>query len=109
MPRKDTETGPSLQRKLGGFAVLFFESYRRQVDMGAAPHRGLTNGDKIQMPRDGVGTNPIDFVSLYRCAEGSRRRPQNPRKVDLEPIEVETGGHFNDDDTVPIEDDHHCA
>ena len=38
---------------------------------------------------------------------GARHRLENPGKIDLELIEVQTGSYLGEDDIVRIEDDYH--
>ena len=38
---------------------------------------------------------------------GSKHRLENPGKIELELIEVQTGSYLGEDDIVRIEDDYH--
>jgi mannose-6-phosphate isomerase-like protein (cupin superfamily) len=44
--------------------------------------------------------------SLY-VPNGARHRLENPGKIDLELIEVQTGSYLGEDDIVRLEDDYH--
>jgi hypothetical protein len=58
----------------------------------------VTIGDKVQM----VHENESVYV-----ASGARHRLENPGKIDLELIEVQTGSYLGEDDIERIEDDYH--
>ena len=44
---------------------------------------------------------------LVYAPSGARHRLENPGKIDLEPIEVQTGSYLGEDDIERIEDDYH--
>ena len=44
--------------------------------------------------------------SIY-VPSGARHRLENPGKIDLELIEVQTGSYLGEDDIVRLEDDYH--
>jgi mannose-1-phosphate guanylyltransferase / mannose-6-phosphate isomerase len=44
--------------------------------------------------------------SIY-VPSGAQHRLENPGKIDLELIEVQTGSYLGEDDIVRIEDDYH--
>jgi mannose-6-phosphate isomerase-like protein (cupin superfamily) len=44
--------------------------------------------------------------SIY-VPSGARHRLENPGKIDLELIEVQTGSYLGEDDIVRFEDDYH--
>ncbi len=58
----------------------------------------VTIGDKVQMLRENE--------SVY-VPSGAPHRLENPGKIDLEPIEVQTGSYLGEDDIERIEDDYH--
>ena len=49
---------------------------------------------------------PHENESVY-APSGARHRLENPGKIDLEPIEVQTGSYLGEDDIERIEDDYH--
>ena len=57
----------------------------------------VTVGDAIQM----LGENESVYIPL-----GIRHRLENPGKIDLELIEVQTGSYLGEDDIIRIEDDY---
>jgi mannose-1-phosphate guanylyltransferase/mannose-6-phosphate isomerase len=58
----------------------------------------VTIGDKVQI----VHENESLYVPI-----GSQHRLENPGKIDLELIEVQTGSYLGEDDIIRIEDDYH--
>ena len=58
----------------------------------------VTIGDKVQMLHENE--------SVY-VPSGAQHRLENPGKIDLELIEVQTGSYLGEDDIVRIEDDYH--
>jgi mannose-6-phosphate isomerase-like protein (cupin superfamily) len=57
----------------------------------------VTIGDKVQM----VHENESIYVPI-----GTQHRLDNPGKIDLELIEVQTGSYLGEDDIERIEDDY---
>ena len=57
----------------------------------------VTIGDEIKI----VHENESTYIPM-----GSRHRLENPGKIDLELIEVQTGSYLGEDDIVRIEDDY---
>jgi mannose-1-phosphate guanylyltransferase / mannose-6-phosphate isomerase len=57
----------------------------------------VTIGDKVQMLHE----NESVYVPI-----GTRHRLENPGKIDLELIEVQTGSYLGEDDIERIEDDY---
>ena len=58
----------------------------------------VTIGDSVRMLRENE--------SVY-VPSGARHRLENPGKIDLELIEVQTGSYLAEDDIERIEDDYH--
>ena len=58
----------------------------------------VTIGDETRI----VHENESTYIPI-----GSRHRLENPGKIDLELIEVQTGSYLGEDDIVRIEDDYH--
>jgi mannose-1-phosphate guanylyltransferase / mannose-6-phosphate isomerase len=84
--------------KRGGRLSLQLHHHRAEhwvVVRGAAR---VTIGEKVQM----VHENESVYVP-----SGVRHRLENPGKIDLELIEVQTGSYLGEDDIVRIEDDYH--
>jgi mannose-1-phosphate guanylyltransferase / mannose-6-phosphate isomerase len=84
--------------KQGGRLSLQLHHHRAEhwvVVRGAAK---VTIGDKVQM----VHENESVYVP-----SGSQHRLENPGKIDLELIEVQTGSYLGEDDIVRIDDDYH--
>ena len=57
----------------------------------------VTTGDKVQI----VHKNESIYVPI-----GSQHRQENPGKIDLELIEVQTGSYLGEDDIKRIQDDY---
>ena len=57
----------------------------------------VTIGDKVQM----VHENESIYVPI-----GTQHRLENPGKIDLELIEVQTGSYLGEDDIERIQDDY---
>jgi mannose-1-phosphate guanylyltransferase/mannose-6-phosphate isomerase len=84
--------------KQGGRLSLQLHNHRAEhwvVVRGAAR---VTIGDKAQMLHE----NESIYVPI-----GARHRLENPGKIDLELIEVQTGSYLGEDDIERIEDDYH--
>ena len=84
--------------KQGGRLSLQLHHHRAEhwvVVRGAAR---VTIGDKVQMLHE----NELVYVP-----SGARHRLENPGKIDLELIEVQTGSYLGEDDIERIEDDYH--
>ena len=84
--------------KQGGRLSLQLHHHRAEhwvVVRGAAR---VTIGDKVQMLHE----NELIYVP-----SGSQHRLENPGKIDLELIEVQTGSYLGEDDIVRVEDDYH--
>jgi len=84
--------------KQGGRLSLQKHHHRAEhwiVVRGAAR---VTIGDAVQIIHENE--------SVYVPA-GSNHRLENPGKIDLELIEVQTGSYLGEDDIVRIEDDYH--
>jgi mannose-1-phosphate guanylyltransferase/mannose-6-phosphate isomerase len=84
--------------KQGGRLSLQLHHHRAEhwvVVRGAAR---VTIGDKEQMLHENE--------SIY-VPSGSQHRLENPGKIDLELIEVQTGSYLGEDDIIRIEDDYH--
>jgi mannose-1-phosphate guanylyltransferase / mannose-6-phosphate isomerase len=58
----------------------------------------VTIGDEVKLL--------YENESIY-VPSGARHRLENPGKIDLELIEVQTGSYFGEDDIVRLEDDYH--
>ena len=58
----------------------------------------VTIGDEVKIMHE----NESVYVPI-----GSRHRLENPGKIDLELIEVQTGSYLDEDDIVRFEDDYH--
>ena len=58
----------------------------------------MTIGDKVQILHE----NELIYVP-----SGASHRLENPGKIDLELIEVQTGSYLGEDDIVRFEDDYH--
>jgi mannose-1-phosphate guanylyltransferase/mannose-6-phosphate isomerase len=84
--------------KQGGRLSLQLHHHRAEhwvVVRGAAR---VTIGDKVQMLHENE--------SIY-VPSGARHRLENPGKIDLELIEVQTGSYLGEDDIERVEDDYH--
>jgi mannose-6-phosphate isomerase-like protein (cupin superfamily) len=57
----------------------------------------VTVGDETRI----VHENESTYIPI-----GAKHRLENPGKIDLELIEVQTGSYFGEDDIVRIEDDY---
>jgi mannose-1-phosphate guanylyltransferase / mannose-6-phosphate isomerase len=59
----------------------------------------VTIGDNVQMLHENE--------SVYVPGRDATHRLENPGKIDLELIEVQTGSYLGEDDIERIEDDYH--
>jgi mannose-1-phosphate guanylyltransferase / mannose-6-phosphate isomerase len=60
----------------------------------------VTIGDSVRMLHENE--------SVY-VPSGAKRRLENPGKIDLELIEMQTGSYLGEDDIERIEDDYHSS
>jgi mannose-1-phosphate guanylyltransferase/mannose-6-phosphate isomerase len=84
--------------KQGGRLSLQLHHHRAEHWVVVRGTARVTIGDKEQM----VHENESVYVPI-----GSRHRLENPGKIDLELIEVQTGSYLGEDDIERIEDDYH--
>jgi mannose-1-phosphate guanylyltransferase / mannose-6-phosphate isomerase len=84
--------------KQGGRLSLQLHHHRAEHWVVVRGTARVTIGDKVQM----VHENESVYVPI-----GSRHRLENPGKIDLELIEVQTGSYLGEDDIERIEDDYH--
>jgi mannose-1-phosphate guanylyltransferase / mannose-6-phosphate isomerase len=84
--------------KQGGRLSLQLHHHRAEHWVVVRGTARVTIGDKVQMPHENE--------SVY-VPSGARHRLENPGKIDLELIEVQTGSYLGEDDIVRIEDDYH--
>jgi mannose-1-phosphate guanylyltransferase/mannose-6-phosphate isomerase len=84
--------------KQGGRLSLQLHHHRAEHWVVVRGTAKVTIGDKVQM----VHENESVYVP-----SGSQHRLENPGKIDLELIEVQTGSYLGEDDIVRIEDDYH--
>jgi mannose-1-phosphate guanylyltransferase / mannose-6-phosphate isomerase len=84
--------------KQGGRLSLQLHHHRAEHWVVVRGTARVTIGDKVQMLHE----NESIFVPL-----GSHHRLENPGKIDLELIEVQTGSYLGEDDIERIEDDYH--
>jgi mannose-1-phosphate guanylyltransferase / mannose-6-phosphate isomerase len=84
--------------KQGGRLSLQMHHHRAEHWVVVRGTARVTIGDKVQMLHENE--------SIY-VPSGARHRLENPGKIDLELIEVQTGSYLGEDDIVRIEDDYH--
>jgi mannose-1-phosphate guanylyltransferase/mannose-6-phosphate isomerase len=84
--------------KQGGRLSLQLHHHRAEHWVVVRGTARVTIGDEVRMLHENE--------SLYVPA-GARHRLENPGKIDLELIEVQTGSYLGEDDIVRIEDDYH--
>ena len=83
--------------KQGGRLSLQLHHHRAEHWVVVRGTARVTIGDKIQMLHE----NKFVYVPI-----GTRHRLENPGKIDLELIEVQTGSYLGEDDIERIEDDY---
>jgi mannose-1-phosphate guanylyltransferase/mannose-6-phosphate isomerase len=83
--------------KQGGRLSLQLHHHRAEHWVVVRGIARVTIGDEIKMLRENE--------SIY-IPSGARHRLENPGKIDLELIEVQTGSYLGEDDIVRIEDDY---
>ena len=84
--------------KQGGRLSLQLHHHRAEHWVVVRGTARVTIGDKVQVLHE----NELIYVSI-----GSKHRLENPGKIDLELIEVQTGSYLGEDDIVRVEDDYH--
>ena len=84
--------------KQGGRLSLQLHHHRAEHWVVVRGTARVTIGDKVQMLHE----NELVYVP-----SGARHRLENPGKIDLELIEVQTGSYLGEDDIERIEDDYH--
>jgi mannose-1-phosphate guanylyltransferase/mannose-6-phosphate isomerase len=84
--------------KQGGRLSLQMHHHRAEHWVVVRGTARVTIGDKVQVLHENE--------SIY-VPSGARHRLENPGKIDLELIEVQTGSYLGEDDIVRIEDDYH--
>jgi mannose-1-phosphate guanylyltransferase / mannose-6-phosphate isomerase len=84
--------------KQGGRLSLQLHHHRAEHWVVVRGTARVTIGDKAQMLHENE--------SIY-VPSGARHRLENPGKIDLELIEVQTGSYLGEDDIERIEDDYH--
>jgi len=84
--------------KQGGRLSLQLHHHRAEHWVIVRGTARVTIGDKVQMLHE----NESVYVPI-----GARHRLENPGKIDLELIEVQTGSYLGEDDIERIEDDYH--
>jgi mannose-1-phosphate guanylyltransferase/mannose-6-phosphate isomerase len=84
--------------KQGGRLSLQLHYHRAEHWVVVRGTARVTIGDSVQM----VHENESIYVPI-----GSRHRLENPGKIDLELIEVQTGSYLGEDDIERIQDDYH--
>ena len=83
--------------KQGGRLSLQLHHHRAEHWVVVRGTARVTIGDKVQMLHENE--------SVY-VPSGAQHRLENPGKIDLELIEVQTGSYLGEDDIVRIEDDY---
>ena len=83
--------------KQGGRLSLQLHHHRAEHWVVVRGTARVTIGDKVQM----VHENELIYVPI-----GTQHRLENPGKIDLELIEVQTGSYLGEDDIERIEDDY---
>jgi mannose-1-phosphate guanylyltransferase/mannose-1-phosphate guanylyltransferase/mannose-6-phosphate isomerase len=84
--------------KQGGRLSLQMHHHRAEHWVVVRGTARVTIGDKVQILHENE--------SIY-VPSGARHRLENPGKIDLELIEVQTGSYLGEDDIVRFEDDYH--
>ena len=84
--------------KQGGRLSLQLHHHRAEHWVVVRGTARVTIGEKVQM----VHENESIYVPT-----GTKHRLENPGKIDLELIEVQTGSYLGEDDIERIEDDYH--
>jgi mannose-1-phosphate guanylyltransferase/mannose-6-phosphate isomerase len=84
--------------KQGGRLSLQMHHHRAEHWVVVHGTARVTIGDEVKVLHE----NESIYVPL-----GARHRLENPGKIDLELIEVQTGSYLGEDDIVRIEDDYH--
>jgi mannose-1-phosphate guanylyltransferase/mannose-6-phosphate isomerase len=84
--------------KQGGRLSLQLHHHRAEHWVVVRGTARVTIGDKVQI----VHENESVYVPI-----GTQHRLENPGKIDLELIEVQTGSYLGEDDIERIEDDYH--
>jgi mannose-1-phosphate guanylyltransferase / mannose-6-phosphate isomerase len=84
--------------KQGGRLSLQLHHHRAEHWVVVRGTARVTIGDKVQMLHENE--------SIY-VPSGAKHRLENPGKIDLELIEVQTGSYLGEDDIERIEDDYH--
>ncbi|HXQ84669.1 MAG TPA: mannose-1-phosphate guanylyltransferase/mannose-6-phosphate isomerase [Xanthobacteraceae bacterium] len=83
--------------KRGGRLSLQMHNHRAEHWIVVAGTARVTIGDEIKT----VHENESVYIPI-----GARHRLENPGKIDLELIEVQTGSYLGEDDIIRIEDDY---
>ncbi len=86
--------------KQGGRLSLQMHHHRAEHWVVVRGTARVTIGDTVSMLHENE--------SIY-VPSGARHRLENPGKIDLELIEVQTGSYLGEDDIVRVEDDYHRA
>ena len=84
--------------KRGGRLSLQLHHHRAEHWVVVRGTARVTIGDEVKMLHENE--------SVY-VPSGARHRLENPGKIDLELIEVQTGSYLGEDDIVRLEDDYH--
>jgi mannose-1-phosphate guanylyltransferase / mannose-6-phosphate isomerase len=84
--------------KQGGRLSLQLHHHRAEHWVIVRGTARVTIGDEVKILHE----NESIYVPI-----GSRHRLENPGKIDLELIEVQTGSYLGEDDIVRVEDDYH--
>ena len=82
----------------GGRLSLQFHHHRAEHWVVVRGSARVTIGDSVQM----VHENELVYVP-----GGANHRLENPGKIDLELIEVQTGSYLGEDDIIRVDDDYH--
>ena len=83
-----------------------------QKRAGIPPSLGSTGGSRWswighRAADDRAALSIGPFLKVVVVSIGAQHRLENPGKIDLELIEVQTGSYLGEDDIVRIEDDYH--
>ena len=84
--------------KQGGRLSLQLHHHRAEHWVIVRGTARVTIGDQVKILHE----NELIYVPI-----GARHRLENPGKIDLELIEVQTGSYLGEDDIVRVEDDYH--
>ena len=84
--------------KQGGRLSLQLHHHRAEHWVIVRGTARVTIGDEVKILHE----NELIYVPI-----GARHRLENPGKIDLELIEVQTGSYLGEDDIVRVEDDYH--